>query len=144
MFGLEKATALYTINSQILTQITCHSYLCIHIELLYLVANRQLALGNTSWIGLMSRNNISHLERRYYPLPAMWTEICHVLSFPFCSNRQWVTIHLSVLTKYFLEAEEAITIFGFFFRHFLGWLQKLLWMVNVFSELEIGEISFDT
>lgn len=48
MFGLEKATALYTINSQILAQITCHSYLCIHIELLYRVASRQLALGNTS------------------------------------------------------------------------------------------------
>lgn len=74
MFGFEKATVLYTINSQILTQITCHSYLCVHIELLYLVASRQLAPGNPSWICLMSRNSISHLRRRYYPLLPMGSE----------------------------------------------------------------------
>lgn len=75
MFGFEKATVLYTINSQILTQITCHSYLCVHIELLYLVASRQLAPGNTSWICLLSRNSISHSRRRYYPLLSMGSEI---------------------------------------------------------------------
>lgn len=74
MFGFEKATVLYTINSQILTQITCHSYLSVHIELLYLVASRQLAPGNPSWICLMSRNSISHLRRRYYPLLPMGSE----------------------------------------------------------------------
>lgn len=106
MFGLEKATALYTINSQILAQITCHSYLCIHIELLYRVASRQLALGNTSWICLMSKNNISHLEKRYYPLPAMWKKISMLSPFYFIqisSLENDSLIHQSVSANIFLK-----------------------------------------
>lgn len=102
MFGLEKAIALYTINSQILTQITCHSYLCTHIELLYLVASRQLAGGNTSWICLMSRNNISHLGRRYYPLPAEWMKFAMLPPFYFVqigSIENDSLLHLSVSTN---------------------------------------------
>lgn len=42
-----KAAALYTINSQTVTQITCHPYQSLHIELLYLLpAGSPLYLGN--------------------------------------------------------------------------------------------------
>lgn len=42
-----KAAALYTINRQTVTQITCHPYQSLHIELLYLSpAGSPLHLGN--------------------------------------------------------------------------------------------------
>lgn len=118
MFALEKATALYTINSQILTQITCHSYLRIHIELLYLVASRQLALGNTSWICLMSRNNISHPERRYYPLPAMWMKFAMLPPFNFVqiSNLENNPLISICFNKYFLEASHVKNHLHLFFK----------------------------
>lgn len=42
-----KAAALYTINSRTVTQIICHPYQSLHIELLYLLpAGSPLYLGN--------------------------------------------------------------------------------------------------
>lgn len=56
-----KAAALYTINSQTVTQITCHPYQSLHIELLYLLpAGSPLYLGNiTMNLSSVSAQNLT-------------------------------------------------------------------------------------
>lgn len=54
-----KAPALYTINSQTVTQITCQPYQSLHIELLYLLpAGSPLYLGNNTmnWFSVSAQN----------------------------------------------------------------------------------------
>lgn len=54
-----KAPALYTINNQTVTQITCQPYQSLHIELLYLLpAGSPLYLGNITmnWFSVSAQN----------------------------------------------------------------------------------------
>lgn len=142
MFGFEKATVLYTINSQILTQITCHSYLCVHIELLYLVASRQLAAGNASWMCLMSRNSSSHFRRRYYPWLPTGKEIALLppLYFGQIGSLESGLPSLYLLPNIFIKHNKKSDLY--FTLKFSVWSQKPETWMETFSEVKISELSF--
>lgn len=143
MFGFEKATVLYTINSQILTQITCHSYLCVHIELIYLVASRQLAPGNTSWICLMSRNSISYLRRRYYPLLPMGSEIAlpPPLYFGQRGSLENGLLPIYLLSNIFIKHNKKLSLFSF---KFFSMVTETKSLDGNISEVQIIDLLFYT
>jgi len=76
-----KAAALYTINSQTVTQITCHPYQSLHIELLYLSpAGSPLRLGNiTMNLFSVSAQNLTPKEGLLSPLCLKHMELHHTI-----------------------------------------------------------------
>lgn len=68
-----KAAALHTINSQTVTQITCHPYQSLHIELLYLLpAGSPLYLGNITMdlFGVSAQNLTIPTVSKAYGAPS--------------------------------------------------------------------------
>lgn len=76
-----KAAALYTINSQTVTQITCHPYQSLHIELLYLLpAGSPLYLGNiTMNLFSVSAQNLTPKDGFLFPLCQKHMELHHTI-----------------------------------------------------------------
>lgn len=76
-----KAAALYTINSQTVTQITCHPYQSLHIELLYLLpAGSPLYLGNiTMNLFSVSAQNLTPKDGLLSPLCQKHMELHHTI-----------------------------------------------------------------
>lgn len=76
-----KAAALYTINSQTVTQITCHPYQSLHIELLYLLpAGSPLCLGNiTMNLFGVSAQNLTPKDGLPSPLCQKLMELHHTI-----------------------------------------------------------------